>query len=310
MKIFRFGLPLYREIIKKLSYGKGYGKKTSVRKIMSFFDYLFRSEEVNVHGHKMFLTKKGFEEYSTKGIYGELDTLTVEKLIKKNDFVVDVGAAIGYYTLIFAKAVGKEGKVFAFEPKDDRFKLLEKNISRNNYSNVVLEKKAIMHDEQKSGKFFARDDGIAGLRYINDLDDLPESGDSYKHTISTEINSVQLDRYLEKQSKLDKISFMKIDVDGPELHVLEGSRSLLKNKNLKIFMEWDRISAKQSGCEPNKILDIIEENDFMMFYPNYKEGKFFEISRKELMEIPEVVDDGINMLFVKDSSILEKNGLL
>lgn len=309
MKIFRSGLPLYRGVIRKLSSGKGYGKKKSVRKIMSFFDFLFRSEDVNVRGHRMFLTKKGFEEISTQGIYGELDTLTVEKLIKPNDHVVDVGAAIGYYTLIFAKAVGKEGQVFAFEPKNDRFEILEKNILVNNYSNVILEKKAIMHDDEKS-VFFARDDGRAGLRYINDTENSTDGGEAYKHINPVEIDSVQLDKYLEKISKLDKISFMKIDVDGPELHVLEGSRLLLKNKNLKIFMEWDKVAAKQSGCEPTKILDIIEENDFRMFYPNYKEGRFFEISRKELMEIPDVLDEGINMLFVKDPSILEKNGLL
>ena len=65
----------------------------------------------------MFLTKKGFEEYSTQGIYGKLDTQTVESLIKLDDHVIDVGAAIGYFTLIFARSVGKNGSVFAFEPK-------------------------------------------------------------------------------------------------------------------------------------------------------------------------------------------------
>ena len=61
MKIFRGILPLYKRLIKDSSRGKGYGKNKFVKKILAFFDLLFRSNEVEVHGHKMFLTKKGFE---------------------------------------------------------------------------------------------------------------------------------------------------------------------------------------------------------------------------------------------------------
>ena len=116
MKIFRAILPLYKRLIKDSSRGKGYGKNKFVRKILSFFDLLFRSNEVEVYGHKMFLTKKGFDEYSTQGLYGKFDTQAVESLIKPGDYVIDVGAAIGYFTLIFARAVGRDGFVFAFEP--------------------------------------------------------------------------------------------------------------------------------------------------------------------------------------------------
>ena len=95
MKIFRGILPLYKRLIKDSSRGKGYGKNKFVRKILSFFDLLFRSNEVEVYGHKMFLTKKGFDEYSTQGLYGKFDTQAVESLIKPGDYVIDVGAAIG-----------------------------------------------------------------------------------------------------------------------------------------------------------------------------------------------------------------------
>ena len=90
MKIFRAILPLYKRLIKDSSRGKGYGKNKFVRKILSFFDLLFRGNEVEVHGHKMFLTKKGFEEYSTQGLYGKFDTQAVESLIKPGDYVIDI----------------------------------------------------------------------------------------------------------------------------------------------------------------------------------------------------------------------------
>ena len=309
MKLFRVGLPLYKSIIENFSHGKGYGKNNSVRKIMSFFDLLFRSDEINVHGHKMFLTKKGFEEYSTQGIYGKLDTQTVESLIKLDDHVIDVGAAIGYFTLIFARSVGKNGSVFAFEPKKDRFEILSKNIKVNNYTNVKIENLAIM-EKNKKINFFQRDDGKSGLRYITNTEKPIDYLDTYKHKTAVEISTIDLDEYLIKIGLLEKISFMKIDVDGPELHVLEGSKQLLKNNNLKIFMEWDKASAKWSGCDPSDIIDLLLENNFKMFYPNYKQNKFYEISKDELLEKPDILDETINMIFLKDPSVLKHHGLI
>jgi len=308
MKIFRFGLPLYKKIIKKTSQGKGYGKNRSARKILRFFDLLFRSNEITVHGHKMFLTKKGFEEYSTQGIYGELDTLAVERLIKSGDTVVDVGAAIGYFTLIFARSVGRDGKVFAFEPKEDRFQILLKNIKINDYSNVKAEKKAIMENNKKVD-FFSRDDGIAGLRYVNNNTSRQNSYGN-KHKTPAEVITVELDDYLKKLELIDDVSFLKTDVDGPELLVLQGSKLLLKNKNLKILMEWDKALSKECGYEPADIIDLLVDNGFRMFYPDFAEKKYYEVTKNELLDMPDKVDETINMLFVKNSSILEKKGLI
>ena len=47
-----------------------------------------------------------------------------------------------------------------------------------------------------------------------------------------------------------------------------------------------------------------------MFYPDFEKNGYYEISKKELLEMPEKIDQTINMLFVKESSILEKNGLI
>jgi FkbM family methyltransferase len=308
MKIFRIGLPIYKKIIKNLSHGKGYGKKKSVRKIMRFFDLFFLSSEVEVHGHKMFLAK-GYEEYSTKGIYGIFDTRAVESLIQPGDYTVDVGASIGYFTLIFARSVGHNGLVIAFEPKKDRFELLIKNVNVNNYENVKLENKAIL-TKDTSSSFFSRDDGLAGLRFLSNPEKPVQYLDTFKHSVPIKVSTIDLDEYLINLGILDKISFLKIDVDGPELFVLQSSKSLLQNENLKILIEWDKASAKWSGCDPIDIIDLLIDNNFKIFYPNYKENKFFQISKNGLLEKPDILDETINLLCVKDSSILEKKNLL
>ena len=303
MNFLRFLLPSYKKTIEYFSSGKGYGQKKSVKKVLSFFDFVFKSSFVDVRGQKMYLIK-GFEEYSTVGMYGALDTHVVESLIKPGDYVLDVGAAIGYFTLIFAKLVGKEGLVIAFEPKDDRFETLTRNVNVNNYENIKLEKKAILKEDGSSA-FFSLSDG-AGLHFVANSDEFINETDSFKQKIPKKVSITNLDKYLEDLGILKKISFMKIDVDGPELLVLQSSELLLQNSDLKILIEWDVSSSKRCKCNPETIVDILLKNNFKIFYPNYKKNRFFQISKNELLAMPTNVNETINLICIKDLSILKK----
>ena len=305
MKFLRIFLPAYLGILKKLSKGKGYGKNRTVRKLQNSIEDSFRASEVIVHGHKMHLPKKGFHEYSVYGIYGELDTIAVEKLVRKGGVVIDVGAAIGYYTLIFARAVGNRGTVIAFEPKEGRFEILKNNIKLNGYDNVIIENKAVMPEGQEK-KFFIDDDNTTGYKFITNRSDVDTTK---KFTKSVDVLTTDLDGFLTDSGIIDRVSFMKIDVDGPELLVLQSGRQLLKNQNLNILLEWDQGSAKYSGCNPESIIDILLDNGFEIYYPNYIKKKYFHITKKQLLNI-DPLDDVINILCVKDKAILVNNELL
>lgn len=287
MRFLRPILPWYLRIIKKLSKGRGYGKLKSVRFMLKLFDKLFRSDVVTVMGHKMMLPKRGFDEYSTLGVYGEFDTQTVEKYVIEGDYVVDVGAAIGYYTLILARAVGPNGKVFAFEPKKERFDLLKKNIELNGYHNVVLENKAILPLNTTS-LFF--DSGIGGLRL---------SGMQSKHVIIPDIDAVDLDSYFIQLNSVKRISFIKIDVDGPEMLVLKSASMILKNSRLKILMEWDKKTYRLCDCDPSETVNILEKNGFRILYPDYSNNRYFQVSTEEILKLDS--NNVINVFCTKDA---------
>jgi FkbM family methyltransferase len=303
MNNLRKFLPIYKKLINYFANGKGYGKKKPVKRILSVIDSIFQSNFVEVRGQKMYLIE-GFEEYSTEGVYGALDTEIVESLIKPNDFVVDIGAAIGYFTLIFGRLVGKDGLVIAFEPKEDRFVTLEKNVNINNFNNIKLENKAILN-ESGTSTFFSLSDG-AGLHFAGDNDEFINKENDYEQKIPKKVSTVNLDKYLKELGILEKISFIKIDVDGPELIVLQSSELLLKNKNLKILIEWDLISSERSKCKPEVLVELLFENDFKVFYPNYKEKRYFQVSKNELLKL-KPYNETINLLCVKDLSVIKNN---
>lgn len=294
MRVFRLFLPYYKKLLKKMSKGRGYGKKKPIRAILKIIDKIFRAQVVMVHGHKMMLPKKGFDEYSTLGIYGEFDTINVEKIIEKGDYVVDVGAAIGYYTLILARAVGPTGKVFAFEPKKDRFELLKNNVKLNGYQNVILENKAIL-TSTVTPTFFSSKTLKGGLKFIK-----TEIKKEEFQPVS-DVQFIDLDTYFDNINKDKPISFMKIDVDGPELLVLKSASKILQNNNLKILMEWDTISAKQSGCDPAEIIHILKKNGFEIYYPDYDKNRYQLINGEEIIELES--DNVINILCIKSKNL-------
>ena len=93
------------------------------------------------------------------GVYEPLETRIFKRLINRNDVVFDVGANIGYYTLIATKLVGEKGRVFAFEPEPTNFSLLEKNVKLNGYKNVVLMQKAVLNKTGKTKLYLHRTAG-------------------------------------------------------------------------------------------------------------------------------------------------------
>ena len=99
-----------------------------------------------VHGKKMYLDlsdRVHCEILYATGIWEKDVTAYLMKLIEGGMVVIDIGANVGYYTLLAAEKVGGHGKVFAFEPEPSRYALLEKNVRINGLKNVILVQQAV-----------------------------------------------------------------------------------------------------------------------------------------------------------------------
>src|SRR5690554_5487228 len=70
------------------------------------------------------------------GIFEPASTEIAKRLVKPNDVVFDVGANIGYYSILFAKQAGAGGRVLAFEPTKKYCKVLQRNIAENQLANI------------------------------------------------------------------------------------------------------------------------------------------------------------------------------
>lgn len=181
-----------------------------------------------------------------KGEYEPKTTEIFLRWVRKGDVVVDVGANIGYFTLLAAKKVGKKGRIFAFEPEPQSYSLLKSNITLNSLQNVVAENFAL-GDRNTLVGFFAQkfDKGGSHLAF--------SEGENLK------VKMVRLSDYLH-QKGVKKVNVIKIDVEGAEVLVLKGAEEIIKESpNLKAFVEYNPENLEKFKTSGEKLLGQLKD---------------------------------------------------
>jgi len=161
---------------------------------------------------------------------------------KLGDIVSDIGAYVGDTTLWFSKAVGPQGKVYAFEPEPRNFEKLKANLERNRVTNVIPLQLALSENEGEIQ--VASGAGSSAIIQAG-------AGTSVKVTT--------IDRFV-KTNKLPRVDFIKMDVEGHELKVLAGAK-----ETIKTFKPSLALSAYHRGE------DFVELPNFLLeLNPNYR----------------------------------------
>jgi len=190
------------------------------------------------------------DEFTIEGIARELvrtfvvqqygyDSIVEPKL---GDIVFDIGAYVGDTALWFSKAVGPQGKVYAFEPEPSNFAKLKANLERNKVTNVIPLQLALSENEGE-------------MRVSSG------AGSSVKTQAGTgkSVKVTTIDNFVEANT-LPRVDFIKMDVEGHELKVLEGA-----HETIKTFKPSLALSAYHRGD------DLIELTKFLLkLNPNYR----------------------------------------
>lgn len=163
------------------------------------------------------------------GDYEPQTTKVFKAVLKKGMGVVDVGANIGYYTLLAARLVGEQGRVWAYEPEVRNYNELSHNIALNGFSNVEPMRVAV-----------GDVDGVALLnvsRYDSGVHSLLVTRDSKGSRVA--VTEKRLDTLLKGQ----RVDLVKVDTEGYDYHVLRGAKKLIaQNNGISIIVEyWPKV---------------------------------------------------------------------
>jgi FkbM family methyltransferase len=191
-------------------------------------------------------------------VYEPYETELISSIIKPGSVVLDIGANIGYHTLLFAKLVGQSGKVFAFEPSPANLRLLEKNVSINGYSNVILEQKAVSNRNEKKRLYSNESNPMLDTIY---------KSQKRSNLDSVEIDTISLVYYFCNYG--GKIDFIKMDIEGSEYTALEGMQTILQRQNdIKLLVAFNPSAIREYGYKPEQQIDLLVSNGFTVYFAN------------------------------------------
>ncbi len=141
------------------------------------------------------------------------------KAVTPGEVVYDLGANVGYYTLLAAVLLGPQGKVFAFEPLPRNLEYLRRHLSLNRIENAVVIEAAVA---DRSGTVRFEEDASTSKGRIGEQGGL-------------EVRAIALDDWID-EGKLPPPALLKIDIEGAELQALQGARKALAKTHPAIFL--------------------------------------------------------------------------
>jgi len=240
---------LYRWAVRRMV-GHGLNEVRWIRGAHNWVLEHFHPRSVQVFGKTLYLDRSDSLNLSIHGIFEPHETELVARLVKKGDVVIDIGANIGYYTLLLAQCVGETGRVYAFEPHPANAALLRRTIAESGYQNVVVEEKAVSIN---SGPItlYESADGSVDHRIVE------SDGKALC------IQAVSLDDYF---AAGEIVNFIKMDIQGAEGWAIKGMAKLLaRSPEVALLSEFEPWGLAQSGIGPRGYLDLLAEHGFAVY---------------------------------------------
>lgn len=184
------------------------------------------------------------------GLIGRSERRFLERTVRPGQTVVDVGANLGVFTLLLSRLVGPSGRVVALEPEPDLFRALDENCRRNG-AHQVTRVRAAAGDRQSRG--------VLHCSRFNSGDNRL-SGSWRGATIPVEIVTI------DETVPHEPVGFVKIDVQGYELHVVRGMQALVdRSPALQVLFEFWPAGLGYAGSAPGDLLEFFLDRGFSLF---------------------------------------------
>jgi FkbM family methyltransferase len=201
--------------------------------------------------------KSALDHELMHGSFEDAETRFVRKFLRPATTVVDVGAHHGLYTLLASKGVGWRGKVIAFEPSPRERQRLLRHVRVNSCWNVIVEECALGEHVGEADLFV-----VGGwLDWCNSL--RPPVVTQQTETVRVGVE--RLDDALWRL-RVDTVDFIKLDAEGAELSVLQGTRELLRRASRPVILaEVQDLRTQPWGYRARDIVEFLLREKYCWF---------------------------------------------
>jgi FkbM family methyltransferase len=192
------------------------------------------------------------------GAFETAERAFIQRTLKPGDTFLDIGANGGIFSMLAARRVGPAGRVIAFEPSRREADLLRRNIALNQFENIQVIEQAVSNEDGAAQLAISQDGALNALRQTNH---------PAQHIQGwLEVATVTLDTFLER-SAIDRVDCIKMDVEGAERLVFQGSARLLTQAApLTILFESVEVNAAGFGYHVSDFLAELRAQGLWLYY--------------------------------------------
>ena len=231
---------------------------------------------VRVDGHTFEVdlrdTGVGYDLF-VQGRYEPAETAIIKQIVRPGDNVIDVGANIGYYTVLFGHLVGQAGRVLAIEPDPETAELLRSNIRSNGLASRIEVIQAAAGSGHRLVKLHRSSIGNRGDFRVRSAQDPTLPANRFDDTV--DVSEVPIDDLV---PTWDHADFVKVDVQGYERRVLTGlAETLRRSPKITILTEFWPTGITDAGDSAIDFLNDLILQKFDLFEPTI-EGKLKSVT--------------------------------
>ncbi|MFO0321509.1 MAG: FkbM family methyltransferase [Bacteroidota bacterium] len=200
-----------------------------------------------------------------------------KKHVKQKDTVIDIGAQIGLMTKLFADLVGKNGKVYSFEPTPKTFSVLKETIKINDIEKIVFPIQQAVSDKKGTAIFNISDVDIDAANSL--------SNSARNHATSgIEVNITSVDEFV-KDMSISKINFLKIDAEGAEYYVLLGAENTIEKHKPILNLALHPMALIDFNSSLSLIFDFIKNKKYKIIYRSDEMSESVFINKRDLFDV-------------------------
>lgn len=229
-------------------------------------------------------------EICVTGTYHAPLGLLIENKVQPGMVCFDIGANIGHIALHLARKVGSTGKVYAFEPVLELARRMKQNVSRNNLAGIVSIQEIALSNKNGTSMM-----GCADL--LKENQGMGSLVNRENEVITVQEVCVQtFDSFVQEANpSIDRIDFIKVDIQGAEILFLQGAKKTLSRYSPNICIE---ISPSDLLCVDKSPADLLETLSHLRY-------KVYEIKKDGSLGV-EIVADRVTSFFARDNVFCTK----